>query len=130
MLAKKILLIAIRILVALDLLYGAISYKLAGVPFSIALFTTMSNAVHGVVSQPVFRIGVGLIEVAGAVLFLIPRSARFGATFIAVYMLIGPILSHIFALGYGSAFVIALATFALPCVYLILTRKPPQIVEA
>ncbi len=77
-----------------------------------------------------FRIGVGLVEVAGAVLFLIPRTARFGAAFIAVYMLIGPIVSHIFVLGYGSAFVIALVTFALPCVYLVLTRRPSEIAEA
>lgn len=116
------LLTLIRIVVALNLLYGAIAYKFAGVPFSIALFTRMSLVFHGIISQPVFRIGIGVVEVVGAILFLIPKTARFGAAFIAIYM-IGPLLSHVFVLGYGVAFAIALATFLLPCLYLVLTRN-------
>ncbi len=119
---KRIFLIVIQVAVALNLLYGAICYKFAGVPFSIALFGTMSHAVHGIISQPVFRISAGLIEFIVAIIFLIPKTARLGATIIAVYMLVGPILSHILILGYRSAFVDALATFALPCLYLFLTR--------
>ncbi len=81
----------------------------------------MSLAVHGLVSEPVLRLAAGTFELVGAVLFIIPRTARFGAAFVACYMC-GPILSHVFVLGYGLAFVDALATFALPIVYLLLTR--------
>ena len=56
---KKILLIVIRLLVSLNLLSAAIFFKFAGVPYSVALFTKMSEAAHGLVSQPVFRIGAG-----------------------------------------------------------------------
>ncbi len=122
--AKKILLIVIRVLVAANLLYGAIFFKFAGVPFSIALFTTMSAAFHGIVSQPVFRIGVCIVECVGALLFLFPRTARLGAAFIALYM-VPVMLSHVFLLGYGWAFADAVATFLLPCVYLVLTRNRP-----
>lgn len=121
--AKTIFLVLIRVVVSFNLLYGAICYKLAGVPFSIALFTTMSHAVHGVISQPVFRIGTGLIELIAAFFFLIPKTARLGAAIIAVYMLAGPILSHLLILGYGWAFADALATFTLPCIYLWWTRS-------
>jgi hypothetical protein len=66
----------------------------------VALFTAMSNAIHGLVSQPVFRLGSGTIETALVVLFLIPRTARLGAVLIAIWM-VGPILGHVFVLGYG-----------------------------
>ncbi len=95
------------------------------VPFAVALFTTMSNSVHGLIPKPVFRIGAGLIESIGAVLFLIPQTARLGAAIIAAFM-VGVILSHVFVLGYGWAFVDALGTFSLPCVYLLLTRNRPH----
>jgi hypothetical protein len=120
---RKILLLAIRLLVSLNLLYAAIAFKFAGVPYSVALFTKMSNAVHGLVSQPVFRIGAGIAETALAILFLIPQTARLAAVLIAVWM-IGPILSHVFVLGYGWIFINALATFVLPCIYLLLACAP------
>ncbi len=119
----KTALSVIRWIVGLNLLYGAIFYKLAGVPFSVSLFTTMSNAVHGLVSQPVFRIGTGIIETVCAILFLIPKTARTGARIIVIYML-GPIFSHLLVLGCDNwGFPIALATFLLPCFYLYSTRK-------
>jgi hypothetical protein len=121
--ARKVLLVVIRVLVSLNLLGAAILFKFAGVPLSVALFTKMSNAAHGLISQPVFRIGTGIIETALAILFLIPKTAKLGAACIAVYM-IAPILSHVFVLGYGAFFVNALATLFLACVYLYFTRIP------
>src|SRR5271165_1304103 len=118
---KNILLLAIRLLVALNFL-PAIFFKFAGVPLSVALFTTMSNAVHGLVSQPVFRLGSGAIETVLVLLFLIPRTARLGAALIAIWM-VGAILSHVFVLGYGLFFVSALATLFLSCLYVFLSRK-------
>lgn len=114
------LLLAIRILVAVNFL-PAIFFKFAGVALSVALFTAMSNAVHGLVSQPVFRLGSGTIETVLVLLFLIPRTARLGALLIAIWM-VGPILSHVFVLGYGLFFFSALANFFLSCLYLFLTR--------
>jgi hypothetical protein len=118
---RNTVLLAIRLLVALNFL-PAIFFKLTGAPLSVALFTAMSNAFHGLVSQPVFRLGSGIVETVLVLLLLIPRTARLGAALIAVWM-VGAILSHIFVLGYGLFFVSALATFFLSCLYLFLSRK-------
>jgi hypothetical protein len=117
---RNTLLLAIRLLVALNFL-PAIFLKFVGAPLSVALFTTMSNSVHGVVSQPVFRLGSGAVETVLVLLLLNPRTARLGAVLIAIWM-VGPILSHVFVLGYGLFFVSALATFFLSCLYVFLTR--------
>ncbi len=109
---RKTLLLAIRLLVSLNLLYAAIAFKFAGVPYPVALFTKMSNAVQGLVSQPLFRIGAGIVETVLAILFLIPQTARLAAALIALWM-IGPILSHVFVLGYSWIFINALLTFVL-----------------
>ena len=65
---KRLALLALRLLVSVNLLYAAIFLKFAGVPDSVTLFTQMSQAVHGLVSQPVFRLGSGMFEtvVAGS----------------------------------------------------------------
>src|SRR5438552_9512452 len=77
---KRFGLVAIRLMVSVNLLYAAIFAKFAGVPQSVALFTQMSQAVHGLISQPVFRIGSGVFETMVAVLFLIPNSQIGGET--------------------------------------------------
>jgi len=127
--AKRILLTTLRVLVALNLLYGDIMYKYAGVPFSIALFTRMSAAVHGIVSQPVFRLGAAVIETLGAILLLIPRTARLGALIVVVFM-IGVVFSHVFVLGYGWAFADALITMGLAAVVLVFSPTDPSIRNA
>jgi len=118
---KRIALLAIRMLVSMNLLYAAIFLKFAGVPGSVALFTQMSQAVHGLVSQPVFRLGSGAFETVVAVLLLIPKTARLGARLTVVWMT-SVILSHIFVLGYGWFFVDALILMVLAVRYLLLTR--------
>jgi chromate transport protein ChrA len=119
---KKLTLLAIRVLVSLNLLYAAIFLKFAGVPDSVTLFTQMSQAVHGLVSQPVFRLGSGVFETAVAILLLIPKTARLGAGSIVVWMT-AVVLSHIFVLGYGWFFVDALTVMALAVSYLLLARR-------
>jgi hypothetical protein len=119
---KRFALLAIRLLVSVNLLYAAIFLKFAGVPDSVALFAQMSQAVHGLVSQPVFRLGSGLFETVVAVLLLIPKTARLGAGLIVVWMT-AVILSHIFVLGYGWFFVDALMMMLLAVIYLSLTRS-------
>jgi chromate transport protein ChrA len=82
----------------------------------------MSQAVHGLISQPVFRLGSGAFETVVAILFLIPKTARWGARFAAVWMT-AVILSHIFVLGYGWFFVDALGLMLLAVIYMLLTRR-------
>ena len=118
---KRFALPAIRLLVSVNLLYAAIFMKFAGVPGAVALFTQMSRAVHGLISQPVFRLGSGVFETMVAVLFLIPKTARLGARLVILWMT-AIILSHIFVLGYGLFFVDALALMLLAVSYLLLTR--------
>jgi chromate transport protein ChrA len=120
--SKRFALLAIRLLVSVNLLYAAIFLKFAGVPGSVALFTQMSQAVHGLVSQPVFRLGSGAFETMMAVLLLIPKTARLGARLTVVWMT-AVILSHIFVLGYGRFFIDALAVMVLAVIYLLLTRR-------
>src|SRR6266403_124497 len=120
--AKRLVPVAIRLLVSVNLLYAAIFLKFAAVPGSVALFEQMSQAAHGLVSQPVFRLGSGVFVTVVAVLLLIPKTARLGARLTAVWMT-AVILSHIFVLGYGWYFVDALMVMALAVIYLLLTRR-------
>jgi hypothetical protein len=119
---KRLALLAIRVLVSVNLLYAAIFLKFAGVPDSVTLFTQMSQAVHGLVSQPAFRLGSGAFETVLAVLLLIPKTARLAAGLIVLWMT-AVILSHIFVLGYGWFFVDALMVMVLAVIYLLLTRR-------
>jgi len=91
---RKLALLAIRFLVSVNLLYAAVFLKFAGVPGSVTLFTQMSQTVHGLISQPVFRLGSGVFETVMAVLLLIPKTARLGARLTVMWM-IAVILSHI-----------------------------------
>ena len=122
---KRFGLVAIRLLVSVNLLYAAIFLKFAAVAGSVALFTQMSQAVHGLVSQPVFRLGSGVFETMVAVLFLIPKTASLGARLVILWMT-AIILSHIFVLGYGLFFVDALVLMLLAVSYLLLTRRQSQ----
>jgi chromate transport protein ChrA len=119
---KRLALLAIRLLVSVNLLYAAIFLKFAGAPGSVALFTQMSQAVHGLVSQPVFRLGSGVFETVVAVLLLIPKTARLAAGLTFGWMTV-VILSHIFVLGYGWFFVDALMLMVLAVIYVSLTRR-------
>jgi chromate transport protein ChrA len=119
---KRLAPLAIRLLVSVNFLYAAIFLKFAGVPGSVALFKQMSQAVHGVVSQPVFRLGSGVFETLVAVLLLIPKTARLGAG-VTVVWTTAVILSHVFVLGYGWFFVDAFMLMLLAVIYLLLTRR-------
>src|SRR6202041_2660975 len=120
--SKRLALLAIRLFVSVNLLYAAIFLKFAGAPGSVALFTQMSRTVHGLVSQPVFRLGSGVFETVMAVLLLIPKTARLGAGLTVVWMT-AVILSHIFVLGYGWFFVDALIGMVLALLPVFLTNN-------
>lgn len=57
LMGKRLAIWAIRLLVSVNLLYAAIVLKFAGSD-SVTVFTLMSQAFHGLVSQPVCRLGV------------------------------------------------------------------------
>ena len=120
---KRLALQAVRLLVSANLLYAAIFLKFAGAPGSVALFNQMSQAVHGLVSQPVFRLGSGVFETVMAFLLLIPKTARLAAGLTVGWMSV-VILSHIFVLGYGPFFVDALMLTVLAVIYVLLTHRP------
>src|ERR1700679_560129 len=115
---KRFALLAIRLLVSVNLLYAAIFLKFAGVPGSVALFTRMSQAVHGLIPQPVFRLESGMFETVVAVLLLIPKTAKLGAGLTVVWMT-AVLLSHVFVLAYGWFFVDALAWVGFAIFYLL-----------
>ena len=119
---KRFTLLLVRLLMSMNLLYTAIFLKFAGVPDAVALFTQMSQAFHGLISQPVFRLGSGVFETLVAAVLLIPKTARLGAGLTVVWMT-AAILSHIFVLGYGWFFVDALTVMVLAVIYLLLTRR-------
>ncbi|MBB5338949.1 hypothetical protein [Tunturiibacter gelidoferens] len=119
---KRLAILAIRLLASVNLLYAAIFLKFAGAPGAVALFTLMSQTFHGLVSQPVFRLGSGVFETVVAVLLLIPKTARLGAGLTVMWMT-AVILNHIFVLGYGWFFVDALTVMVLAVIYLLLTRR-------
>jgi hypothetical protein len=119
---KRLALLAIRLLVSANLLYAAILLKFAGVPGSVELFNQMSQAVHGLISQPVFRLGSGVFETGVAVLLLITKTARLGVGLTIVWMT-AVILSHIFVLGYGPFFVDALMVMLLAVIHILLTHR-------
>src|ERR1700747_3667893 len=119
---KRLALLTIRLFVSVNLLYAAILLKFAGVPDSVTLFTQMSQAVHGLVSQSVFRLESGVFETVVAVLLLMPTTARLRAGLQALYMT-AVVLSHIVVLGYGWFFVDALMVMLLAVIYLLLTRR-------
>jgi chromate transport protein ChrA len=122
---KRLALLAIRLFVSLNLLYAAIFLKFAGASGSVTLFAQMSQAVHGLVPQPVFRLGSGVFETVVAVLLLLPKTARLGVGLTTAWMT-AVILSHIFVLGYGWFFVDALVVMVLAVIYLLLTRTQPH----
>jgi hypothetical protein len=78
--------------------------------------------VHGWVSQPIFRLGSGAFETVAAILLLIPKTARWAAGLIVVWMT-AVILSHILVLGYGWFFIDALMVMLLAVIYVSLTRR-------
>src|SRR4030095_3788724 len=118
---KRLALPATRLLVSVNLLYAAIFLKFAAVPDSVTLFTQMSQAVHGLVSQPLLRLGSGVFETVVAVLLLIPKTARLGVGLTVVWMT-AVILGHIFVLGYGWVFFDALMVDVLAGIFFFVAR--------
>src|SRR5260221_10203227 len=83
---KRLAILAIRLLVSVNLLYAAIFLKFAGAPGAVALFTLLSQMSHGLISQPVFRLGSGVFETTVAVLLFFPRTPKQWARLSVAYV--------------------------------------------
>jgi putative oxidoreductase len=87
--AVNIALWVVQALLALAFL-GAASGKLLGKPEMVGLFETIGIGQW-------FRYLTGLLEAAGAVLILVPRTKAYGATLLGAVMA-GAVLTHLFIL--------------------------------
>lgn len=109
----------LRITVAI-ILVQTLYFKFSGADESIYIFSALGMEPYG-------RIGSALIELIAAILILIPSTILLGAL-IAMSVMIGAILSHIFILGItvkndgGVLFTLAIIVF-LCCVSLIYLNK-------
>jgi uncharacterized membrane protein YphA (DoxX/SURF4 family) len=109
----------LRLIVAI-LFSQALYFKFTGTPESVYVFSTVGVEPYG-------RIGTGIAELITVVLVLIPRTTLLGAL-IGFGVMIGAILSHLFALGMEvqcdgrTLFILALITF-ISCSILIYLNK-------
>jgi putative oxidoreductase len=87
--AANIALWVVQILLALAFV-GAASGKLLGKPEMVALYEVIGIGQW-------FRYVTGLLELAGALLIVIPRTKFFGAALLAMVM-VGAVLTHLFIL--------------------------------
>lgn len=92
----------LQILLALGFLGAAIA-KFTGNPASLESFDALGTGIW-------FAIVIGVLEVAGAVALLVPRTAGLAALCFVVLM-IGAVLVQVLAVGHGAA---------MPGVYLVL----------
>jgi len=103
-------------LLAAVILLQTLYFKFTGADESVYIFSKL-----GV--EPWGRIGSGIIELIAAILILIPRTTIYGAL-IAMGVMIGAILSHLFILGIevqgdkGLLFLYALLVL-ISCLYLV-----------
>jgi uncharacterized membrane protein YphA (DoxX/SURF4 family) len=110
----------IRIVPAVILLQ-TLFFKFSGAPETIYIFTAVG-------AEPWGRIGSGIIELVAAILLLVPRTAWAGA-FIALGVMVGAILSHLFVLGIvvmddgGTLFVMAVVVALSSAITLYLHRR-------
>lgn len=127
-LTKTIILWVLKLIPAGIMLQTIVLFKFAnnfnGHTLSQELFQKMSDFIENIISQDVFRIGTGVLELIASVLLLIPKTAKSGALLTIVVML-GAIASHIIGpLGTkGAEFPMAIVVTASALIYLVLSKK-------
>ncbi len=117
-----------RIIVAI-ILFQTLFFKFTGAEESKYIFTTLMGAEY----EWIGRIGSGVVELAAAVLLLIPGTAWLGA-FLALGTISGAILSHLTMLGIvvkddgGLLFGLAVLVFIMSAVVLLIHRRELPII--
>jgi uncharacterized membrane protein YphA (DoxX/SURF4 family) len=105
---------------AAAILLQTLYFKFTGAPESVYIFTTVG-------AEPWGRLASGVVELAAAVLLLIPGTAAIGAV-VAMGVMIGAIGSHLTVLGIevqgdrGLLFGLALYVFAASGALLVMHR--------
>ncbi len=103
-------------IVAAGILLQTLFFKFTGAPESVYIFSTLG-------AEPWGRIGSGIAELIAAVLLLVPRTAWMGAI-MAMGIMAGAILSHLFVLGIevqgdgGLLFILGIVVFLASAVAL------------
>lgn len=122
---KKLVLI-LRILVSV-LLLQTLFYKFTAHPDSVYIFTQIGMEPYG-------RVGIGILELITAILFLFPKLVWLGSV-LSIGIISGAILMHFTLLGIeinndgGSLFYIALIVLVLSIILLIIERKNIPIIR-
>jgi hypothetical protein len=107
-------------LIAAAVLLQTLFFKFSGAEESVYIFTTLGL-------EPWGRIGSGVVELAAAVLLLIPATAAVGAA-VAMGVMGGAIMGHLTLLGIevqgdgGLLFALALLVFVCAATVLVLRR--------
>jgi uncharacterized membrane protein YphA (DoxX/SURF4 family) len=112
----------VRIIVAVVLLQ-TLFFKFTGAKESVYIFSTLG-------AEPWGRIGSGVVELVGAILLLIPRTAVYGGI-LALGTISGAIFAHLTKLGiavsavddHGELFALALVVFIGSLVVLYIRRS-------
>lgn len=104
----------IRILLALAFGAAGVS-KLAGVPQMVAIF-------HAIGFGQWFRYFTGVVEIAGAVMILVPRTAFFGGLWLGGTML-GAVATHLTLIG-GSP--VPAIVLGLLCALVVYQLRPAR----
>jgi putative oxidoreductase len=118
---KTIIWWILRILLGAAMVFFSIP-KLTGDQQAIQTFTALG-------AEPFLRYITGLLELVGGILLFIPRTTLYGAVAVAATML-GAIASHLFVLGTGGPFPLAIAFLVIAAVVLWLTRNRASAVMA
>jgi hypothetical protein len=106
--------------IAAIIMLQTLFFKFTGAEESVYIFTTM-----GV--EPWGRIGTGIVELIASILLFVNRGVVWGSI-LAMGVMAGAILSHVFVLGFiimddgGQLFIMALVTF-LCAAFLFYSRK-------
>ncbi|MFD0763040.1 DoxX family protein [Lutibacter aestuarii] len=117
---KKYLLVTIRLIIAV-ILIQTLRFKFTAHPDSVYIFSKAGMEPYG-------RIGIGILELIGAILILIPKTVWVGAILI-LSVISGAIFIHFTLLGIevnndgGTLFFMAISTFILSSIVLWNERK-------
>jgi uncharacterized membrane protein YphA (DoxX/SURF4 family) len=119
-LKMKDILIHVAAYLAAIILLQTLYFKFTAQPESVYIFSTLGI-------EPVGRIGSGIAELVAGILLLIPKTRIWGS-FIALGVISGAILSHLFFLGIevqgdgGTLFSLAIAVL-IACLFILIARR-------
>jgi hypothetical protein len=110
------------------ILLQTLFFKFTGAEESVYIFSTVGRFLNVAGMEPWGRIGSGVVELIAALLLLVPATASIGAL-LAMGVMVGAIVSHLFILGIevkgdgGLLFGLALAVFIGSAIVLVLRRS-------